>query len=247
MMKIALGGRAAEQLVFGRVTNGAATDLEKVTEIARAMVFDYGMSVARLGADDARRQLRALGGDEADARLRAGSAHRRGLRGGAAAALQAPAHARPDRARRCSRRRRSTAHELRELLARARARVARLRDDGHREGASVRSNVRIGRVQAARYPPSRRRGRTISTRPSARTCGSSAAGSSIAPRFRIRASRRRRCCVGAGRVELLAAARRRHARRQVPREARPRHAPRRLRGRRRRAPRSRSSRRTAPS
>ena len=43
-MKIALAGRAAEQVVFGRVTNGAASDLEKVTEIARSMVFDYGMS-----------------------------------------------------------------------------------------------------------------------------------------------------------------------------------------------------------
>jgi len=41
-MKIALAGRAAEQVVFGRVTNGAANDLEKVTEIARAMVFEYG-------------------------------------------------------------------------------------------------------------------------------------------------------------------------------------------------------------
>jgi ATP-dependent Zn protease len=30
--------------VFGRVTNGAANDLEKVTELARAMVFEYGMS-----------------------------------------------------------------------------------------------------------------------------------------------------------------------------------------------------------
>ncbi len=45
-MKIALAGRAAEQVVFGRVTNGAANDLEKVTEIARAMVFEYGMSEA---------------------------------------------------------------------------------------------------------------------------------------------------------------------------------------------------------
>ena len=44
LMKVALAGRAAEQLVFGRVTNGAANDLEKVTEIARAMVFEYGMS-----------------------------------------------------------------------------------------------------------------------------------------------------------------------------------------------------------
>ena len=46
VMKIALGGRAAEQVVFGRVTNGASNDLEKVTEIARAMVFEFGMSDA---------------------------------------------------------------------------------------------------------------------------------------------------------------------------------------------------------
>jgi cell division protease FtsH len=43
-MKIALAGRAAEQVVFGRVTNGAANDLEKVTELARSMVFEYGMA-----------------------------------------------------------------------------------------------------------------------------------------------------------------------------------------------------------
>jgi len=46
VMKVALAGRAAEQIVFGRVTNGAANDLEKVTEIARSMVFEYGMSEA---------------------------------------------------------------------------------------------------------------------------------------------------------------------------------------------------------
>ncbi len=44
VMKIALAGRAAEEVVFGRVTNGASNDLEKVTQIARAMVFEYGMS-----------------------------------------------------------------------------------------------------------------------------------------------------------------------------------------------------------
>ena len=44
VMKVALAGRAAEQLVFGRVTNGASNDLEKVTEIARLMVFEYGMT-----------------------------------------------------------------------------------------------------------------------------------------------------------------------------------------------------------
>jgi cell division protease FtsH len=42
-MKVTLAGRAAEQVVFGRVTNGAANDLEKATSLARAMVFEYGM------------------------------------------------------------------------------------------------------------------------------------------------------------------------------------------------------------
>src|SRR6266581_2809042 len=45
-MTVALAGRAAEQIVFGRVTNGAASDLEKATEIPRAMVFEWGMSDA---------------------------------------------------------------------------------------------------------------------------------------------------------------------------------------------------------
>jgi len=44
IMKICLAGRAAEQVVFGRVTNGAASDLERATQIARSMVFEYGMS-----------------------------------------------------------------------------------------------------------------------------------------------------------------------------------------------------------
>jgi cell division protease FtsH len=44
MMKVYLAGRAAEHVVFGRVTNGAANDLEKATELARAMVFEFGMS-----------------------------------------------------------------------------------------------------------------------------------------------------------------------------------------------------------
>src|SRR6476660_4243778 len=43
MMKVYLAGRAAEQVVFHRVTNGAANDLEKATGLARAMVFEYGM------------------------------------------------------------------------------------------------------------------------------------------------------------------------------------------------------------
>jgi cell division protease FtsH len=43
MMKVFLAGRAAEQVVFGRVTNGAANDLEKATGLARSMIFEYGM------------------------------------------------------------------------------------------------------------------------------------------------------------------------------------------------------------
>ena len=41
-----LGGRAAEQLIFREVSTGAADDLARVTDIARAMVLRYGMSEA---------------------------------------------------------------------------------------------------------------------------------------------------------------------------------------------------------
>jgi cell division protease FtsH len=41
-----LGGRTAEEVVFGDVTTGAADDIDKATEIARAMVTSYGMSDA---------------------------------------------------------------------------------------------------------------------------------------------------------------------------------------------------------
>ncbi len=38
------GGRAAEELVFGSITTGASNDIEKATDIARAMITQYGMS-----------------------------------------------------------------------------------------------------------------------------------------------------------------------------------------------------------
>ncbi len=41
-----LGGRAAEQLVFAEISTGAADDLARATDIARAMVLRYGMSAA---------------------------------------------------------------------------------------------------------------------------------------------------------------------------------------------------------
>lgn len=43
-MAVALGGRVAEEIVFGEITTGAANDLEKVNEIAQAMVLKLGMS-----------------------------------------------------------------------------------------------------------------------------------------------------------------------------------------------------------
>ncbi len=42
-MTVLLGGRAAEELVFGEISTGAADDLIKVTDIARSMVTRYGM------------------------------------------------------------------------------------------------------------------------------------------------------------------------------------------------------------
>jgi cell division protease FtsH len=54
LMKVMLGGRAAEQIVFGAVTNGAANDLERVTSLARSMVFEFGM-----GDEVASRTMRA--------------------------------------------------------------------------------------------------------------------------------------------------------------------------------------------
>jgi cell division protease FtsH len=41
---IALGGRIAEEIIFGRMTTGAGNDIEKATEIARKMVCEWGMS-----------------------------------------------------------------------------------------------------------------------------------------------------------------------------------------------------------
>lgn len=44
MIVVALGGRAAEELVFDTVTTGAANDIEQATKVARAMITQYGMS-----------------------------------------------------------------------------------------------------------------------------------------------------------------------------------------------------------
>ncbi|HEX2086363.1 MAG TPA: AAA family ATPase, partial [Solirubrobacteraceae bacterium] len=48
-MTVCLGGRVAEQLVFGAVTTGAANDLQKVAEITHAMVHHYAMAASAAG------------------------------------------------------------------------------------------------------------------------------------------------------------------------------------------------------
>ena len=41
---VLLGGRAAEEVVFGEISTGAANDLDRATDLAKRMVTDYGMS-----------------------------------------------------------------------------------------------------------------------------------------------------------------------------------------------------------
>jgi cell division protease FtsH len=51
-MKMLFGGRMAEEIVFGRVTTGAADDLRRVSEISRSMVEEYGMGSQLISRDD---------------------------------------------------------------------------------------------------------------------------------------------------------------------------------------------------
>src|SRR6266513_2274021 len=55
-MKVLLAGRGSEQITFGRITTGAADDLKRVTDIARSMVYEYGMGTSirshQVPADD---------------------------------------------------------------------------------------------------------------------------------------------------------------------------------------------------
>jgi cell division protease FtsH len=61
-MTMLLGGRAAERVVFGEVTTGAADDLRRVTEVAEAMVTEFAMgsSIQSLRTDGERASERLL-------------------------------------------------------------------------------------------------------------------------------------------------------------------------------------------
>lgn len=56
------GGRAAEELIFGEMTNGASNDIERATAIAHAMVTQYGMSDKLGMVTLSQQQSRYLGG-----------------------------------------------------------------------------------------------------------------------------------------------------------------------------------------
>jgi cell division protease FtsH len=60
-MAVLLAGRAAEQLVFGAITTGAADDLHRVAETSRAMVHEYAM-----GTTITSRKVAAFGGEVSD-------------------------------------------------------------------------------------------------------------------------------------------------------------------------------------
>jgi cell division protease FtsH len=58
-MAVLLGGRAAEELIFGEISTGAQNDLQRATDIARSMVAEYGMS-DRLGLVTYERERRPM-------------------------------------------------------------------------------------------------------------------------------------------------------------------------------------------
>jgi cell division protease FtsH len=60
-----VGGRAAEELVFGEASTGAADDLRKATDVARAMVLEHGLSEA-VGPVSIERRNTYLGGVASD-------------------------------------------------------------------------------------------------------------------------------------------------------------------------------------
>jgi cell division protease FtsH len=65
LMTMLVGGRTAEELVFGSITTGAADDLKRISDVAYAMVHDYAMgtgitsmNVAASGLSEATRRVR---------------------------------------------------------------------------------------------------------------------------------------------------------------------------------------------
>ena len=130
-LAVLLGGRTAEEIALGEISTGAQNDLQRATDIARAMVTEFGMSDA-LGADQLRRQQARAVPRHPDA-----------------------AGARPLRARR--RRRRSTPRSSASSPTRTTRRATILTEqprqarDGHAPAARGRSDGRRRAAAAARH------------------------------------------------------------------------------------------------
>jgi cell division protease FtsH len=65
---VLLGGRAAEQIMFGEISTGAANDLVKATDLARTMITEYGMSERFRNVALTKRAYTQLGNDSFQSR-----------------------------------------------------------------------------------------------------------------------------------------------------------------------------------
>ncbi len=143
-IKVSLGGRAAEEVVYGTITTGAESDIEQLTQIARQMVGKWGMSdaigpVAVISQDGQGPLLPGVSET---------SEHTQELVDSETQRIVAAAHA-----------------EVTRLLGRAprAARVARARPAGRRDARRARRLCRGGGAAAAAR--GRRRGRAGGARP----------------------------------------------------------------------------------
>ncbi len=201
MMKVFLAGRAAEQVVFGRVTNGAANDLEKATGLARSMVFEYGM-----GESVSSRTMRAdnYALSEETKRLRDAEQARltdEAFRGGDPPDHEAPLQPRPA-CRSAAREGDARQGRARRAARGPRARVTCGRDGRHRPRAALgaryhRPACGASTTSASRWPTSTRRSRA--------TSGCSAPSSRAVRPHDEQGVEAASLRVGAGHVELLAA------------------------------------------
>ena len=228
-MTVLLGGRVAEQIVFGAVTTGAANDLQRVEEITHAMVHEYAMGTG--DAPQAALTDQAL--SDLTRRIRDEEQHELAFEAQRAARELITAHRESSTASppSCSSTRRSSAPQIDRIMdgvppiggagpcrtcASRRRRSTRRRPTDSRPGCSPGSTTSAS--------PSR-----TSTPPSPCTKRPTAWPSCTARSSRSRGSRP--CCSTSARTTSSCCARSRgHARRQVPVQARPGPAPRRLPG-----------------
>ena len=116
-IKVALGGRVAEELAFGTITTGAESDIQQATQIARGMVGRWGMSdqigfvaVQPANGDEpaAARRQRDVRGHPAAGGRRGAADHRGGARPRSATCSSASATSSTRWPRRCCATRRWT-------------------------------------------------------------------------------------------------------------------------------------------